>query len=48
LELGAGIVEGYWTPLAARQAAWTVAHLTPQEAERAEPVNEFETPVVRI
>jgi hypothetical protein len=33
LELRAGIVEGRWTPLAARQAAFVVAHLTPQEAE---------------
>jgi hypothetical protein len=33
LELRAGIVEGQWTPLAARQAAYLVAHLTPQEAE---------------
>lgn len=33
LELRAGIVEGHWTPLAARQAAFLVAHLTPQEAE---------------
>jgi hypothetical protein len=33
LELRAGVVEGRWTPLAARQAAWVVAHLTPQEGE---------------
>jgi hypothetical protein len=33
LELRAGIVEGHWTPRAARQAAFLVAHLTPQEAE---------------
>jgi hypothetical protein len=33
LELRAGIVEGQWTALAARQAAYLVAHLTPQEAE---------------
>ncbi len=33
MELGAGIVEGCWTPLAARQATWVVAHLTPQEGE---------------
>lgn len=32
LELRAGIVEGHWTALAARQAAYLVAHLTPQEA----------------
>ena len=31
LELRAGMVEGRWTPLAARQAAFVVAHLTPQE-----------------
>jgi hypothetical protein len=33
LELRAGIVEGQWTALAARQAAYLVAHRTPQEAE---------------
>lgn len=33
MELGAGIVEGRWTPRAARQATWAVAHLTPQESE---------------
>lgn len=33
LELRAGIIEGQWTPLAAKQATWVVAHLTPQEGE---------------
>jgi hypothetical protein len=33
LELRSGMVEGRWTPLAARQATWVVAHLTPQEGE---------------
>lgn len=33
LELRAGVVEGQWTPLAARQGAMLVTHLTPQEAE---------------
>jgi hypothetical protein len=33
LELNAGLIEGYWTPLAAKQASWAVAHLTPQEGE---------------
>jgi hypothetical protein len=33
LELRAGIIEGYWTPLAAKQATWAVAHLTPKESE---------------
>jgi hypothetical protein len=32
LELRTGIIEGYWTPLAAKQAIWAVAHLTPQES----------------
>jgi hypothetical protein len=32
LELRAGIIEGYWTPRAAQQATWAVAHLTPQES----------------
>ena len=33
LEWRAGIVAGQFTPRAARQALWAVAHLTPQEAE---------------
>jgi hypothetical protein len=33
LELHAGIIEGSWTPLAAKQATWVVAHLTPKEGE---------------
>ena len=33
LEREVGIIEGYWTPLAARQAPMLVAHLTPREAE---------------
>jgi len=33
LELRAGMIDGHWTPLAARQGAWTVAHLTPKEGE---------------
>ena len=33
LDLRAGIIEGSWTPLAAKQATWVVAHLTPQEGE---------------
>jgi hypothetical protein len=33
LELRAGIIAGYWTPLAAKPATWVVAHLTPQEGE---------------
>jgi hypothetical protein len=33
MEVKAGIVEGYFTPLAAQHAAWAVAHLTPQETE---------------
>lgn len=33
LELQAGIMEGYWTPLAAQQAAWALAHLTANEVE---------------
>ena len=32
LELRAGIIEGHWTPRAAHQASFLVAHLTPQEA----------------
>jgi hypothetical protein len=27
------MIEGYWTPLAAKQASWAVAHLTPKESE---------------
>lgn len=33
MELNAGIVGGFWTPLAARQAAWVVSQITPQTAE---------------
>lgn len=33
LELRAGMVAGQFTPRAARQGLWAVAHLTPQEAE---------------
>jgi hypothetical protein len=33
MELKAGIVDGRWTPWAAEVAAWTVTHLTPQDAE---------------
>ena len=31
LELRAGIIEGHWTPRAAHQASYLVAHMTPQE-----------------
>jgi hypothetical protein len=33
MELNAGIIEGYWTPQAAKQASWAMAHLTPKESE---------------
>ena len=33
LALRAGMIEGHWTPLAAKQAIWAVAHLTPKESE---------------
>jgi hypothetical protein len=33
LELRAGMVEGHFTPLAARQATWVIANLTPTEGE---------------
>ena len=33
MELRLGVVEGRWTPLAAQQAVWVVAQLTPQRAE---------------
>jgi len=33
MDLRLGIVEGRWTPLAAQQATWVVAHMTPQAAE---------------
>jgi hypothetical protein len=33
LELRAGIIRGYWTPRAARQAAFVVAHVTPGQGE---------------
>jgi len=31
MEVRAGIIEGYWTPLAAKQAIWAVGHLVPRE-----------------
>jgi len=31
MELRAGVVEGRWTPQAAKQAVWVVAHMTPYE-----------------
>lgn len=34
LELRAGIVEGFFTPLAARMGLWVVTHLTPEEGCR--------------
>lgn len=34
LELRAGIIEGFFTPLAARMGLWAVTHLTPAESER--------------
>ncbi len=33
MEVRAGVVGGFFTPLAAKQATWVVAHLTPQEGE---------------
>jgi hypothetical protein len=33
LELRAGIIGGYWTPRAARQSAFAMAHLTPSDSE---------------
>ena len=33
LDLRAGVIGSFWTPSAATQATWVVAHLTPQEGE---------------
>ncbi len=33
LEMQAGMVDGYWTPLAARQGVWVTAQLPPAEGE---------------
>lgn len=33
MELQAGIIEGYWTSIAAKNAAWALAHLTAGETE---------------
>ncbi|MGC1952021.1 MAG: hypothetical protein WA970_05490, partial [Gammaproteobacteria bacterium] len=33
VELRAGLVEGHWTPLAAKHMTWVAAHLTPAEGE---------------
>ena len=38
LELRAGIIEGSWTPLAAKQATWVVAHVAPQKWEEGIPL----------
>jgi len=35
MELNTGIVGGFWTPMAARQAAWVVSQMTPQTADPA-------------
>ena len=35
LELRAGIIAGHWTPRAAHQASFLVAHMTPQECAQA-------------
>lgn len=35
LELQSGILKNYWTPGAAKQAMWLLAHMTPQEAEES-------------
>lgn len=34
MEMRAGIVEDYWTPLAAKQAMWVVSHMTPGDGEK--------------
>ena len=34
LEVRAGIIEGRWTPMAAKQALWVVAKMTPGDGER--------------
>lgn len=33
MELQSGVIEGYWTPTAAKHASWALAHLSPQEVE---------------
>jgi len=33
LDLKVGMVEGFWTPMAARQATWVVSQMTPQTGE---------------
>lgn len=35
IEKRLGIVEGFWTPLSAKQALWMVTQMTPQKAEEA-------------
>lgn len=34
LDLNVGIVQGFWTPLAAKQAVWVVAQMTPGKSEQ--------------
>ena len=43
LELRAGIIGGHWTPRAAHQASFLVAHMTPREgAETLREVGQHE------
>ena len=35
MDLRLGMIEGYWSPLAAKNAAWVVSQMTPQLAEEA-------------
>jgi hypothetical protein len=41
LELRIGVIEGFWTPLAAEHAAWVVSQMVPKLG--AENANRFET-----
>jgi len=34
LDLNVGIVQGFWTPMAAKQAVWVVAQMTPGKSEQ--------------
>jgi hypothetical protein len=33
MELGVGVVAGFWTPVAAKPAAWVISQMTPQGVE---------------
>jgi len=43
LDLKVGMVDGFWTPMAAQQATWVVSQMTPQTGEEL-----FPSPLIEI